>query len=106
MLPQLGLFDGIFFHTYPLTEQDFVDQIATSITFAQHFFEHASAHMRDGGVFTYLSNEIDSLSREHQRALFQHFRSIEISKVTNLALPEDVRDQWWSDSMVIVKAIK
>lgn len=106
VLPTLGNYDGIFFHTYPLKESEFVEQIADSSTFAEHFFEHAAAHLRKGGIFTYLSNEIDSLSRHHQRILFQHFESIEMSVVKNLDLPEEVKDQWWADSMVIVKATK
>ena len=106
VLPNLTEFDGIFFHTYPLKESDYVEQIANSTTFAEHFFEHAAAHLRKGGIFTYLSNEIDSLSRNHQRLLFKHFGSIELSMVSNLNLPEQVKDQWWADSMVIVKATK
>ena len=106
VLPDMGLFDGVFFHTYPLKEDDHVAQIGETITFAEHFFEHAAAHLREGGIFTYLSNEIDSLSRHHQRRLLRHFSAIELSVVNNLAIPDDVKDQWWSDSMVVVKAVK
>lgn len=106
VLPTLGRYDGIFFHTYPLKESDYVEQIADSSTFAEHFFEHAAKHLHQGGIFTYLSNEIDSLSRHHQRILFQHFQSIEMSVVKDLDLPDEVKDQWWADSMVIVKATK
>jgi guanidinoacetate N-methyltransferase len=106
VLPSLGKFDGIFFHTYPLNEAEFIEQIGDSATFAQHFFPHAADHLLDGGVFTYLSNEIDSLSRTHQRALFRYFRSITLGVLDNLRLPEDVHDAWWSDSMVVVKAVK
>ncbi len=106
VLVNLPLYDGIFFHTYPLNETDFLEQIGESSTFAEHFFPHAAAHLKAGGVFTYLSNEIDSLSRHHQRLLFRHFRSIEISLISELNLPELVQDQWWSDSMVIVKVRK
>lgn len=105
-LPGLGEFDAIFFHTYPLNEAEFVDQIASSTTFAEHFFPHAAEHLVEGGVFTYLSNEIDSLSRPHQRALLQHFRSIEIRVVDGLPVPDDVHDAWWSKKMVAVKAVK
>jgi guanidinoacetate N-methyltransferase len=105
-LDSLGEFDGIFFHTYPLNEAEMIEQIGASTTFADHFFPHAAAHLRDGGVFTYLSNEIDSLSRAHQRLLLRHFRKIAMSVVRGLALPDDVRDAWWSDSMVVVSAVK
>ena len=79
--------------------------MASSVTFAAHFFPVAAAHLRPGGVFTYLSNEIDSLSRAHQRLLFAHFRSVRMQRVP-LVLPPDVRDAWWADSMVVVEAVK
>ncbi len=106
VLDGLGRFDGIFFHTYPLTETEFVEQIGSPGTFAEHFFEHAARHLVVGGVFTYLSFEIDSLSRRHQRELFRHFSRIELEVVRDLAIPDDVQDAWWSDSMVVVKAIR
>ncbi|MEM7083889.1 MAG: class I SAM-dependent methyltransferase [Pseudomonadota bacterium] len=105
-LPALGEFDGIFFHTYPLNEEDLLQQIGQSVTFADHFFPHAAAHLKPGGVFTYLSNEMDSLSRTHQRLLFSHFRHVDLQVVRNLNLPDNVRDAWWSDSMVVVAATK
>ena len=106
VLEGLGRFDGIFFHTYPLNEVDFIEQIGESTTFADHFFPHAAKHLVDGGIFTYLSNEMDSLRRAHQRLLFRHFRSISMQVMRNLKLPEDVHDAWWADSMVVVKAVK
>ncbi len=106
VLDDLGKFDGIFFHTYPLDESEFLEQIAASTTFADHFFSHAARHLVDGGIFTYLSNEIDSLSRTHQRHLFQYFSSIKLSVVESLSLPDDIRDAWWADSMVVVKAVR
>jgi len=106
VLPSLGRFDGIFFHTYPLNETEFLEQIGESDTFAEHFFSHAAEHLVEGGAFTYLSNEIDSLGRPHQRSLFRHFKSIELTRIESLDLPRDVRDAWWSDSMVAVKAVK
>lgn len=106
VLPDLGSFEGLLFHTFPLNEEEFIEQIAESTTFAEHFFSHAAAHLTDGGAFTYLSNEIDSLSRTHQRSLFQHFSSINLQIMHDLPVPEDVRDAWWSKSMVVVKATK
>jgi guanidinoacetate N-methyltransferase len=104
-IDDLGLFDGIFFHTYPLNEEEYMKNVHGRATFAEHFFEMAGEHLRPGGVFTYFSNEIDSLSRGHQRALFKHFSSVSL-KVINLDLPDDINDTWWADSMVIVKAVK
>lgn len=106
VLDGLGTFDGVFFHTYPLTEADFVAQIGESSTFAEHFFPHAAAHLSRGGVFTYLSNEMDSLSRTHQRRLLAHFSEVSVKVVDSLPIQPDVADAWWSDSMVVVKATK
>ena len=104
-LASTGLFDGIFFHTYPLNEEEYMKYVQESITFAEHFFPHASKHLKKGGSFTYFSNEIDSLSREHQRLLLQHFSSFSI-QVVPLKMPENVKDIWWANSIVVVKAVK
>ena len=104
-IDDLGLFDGIFFHTYPLNEEEYMKNVHGRATFAEHFFETASKHLCPGGVFTYFSNEIDSLGRGHQRALFKHFSSFTL-KTIDLELPDDINDTWWADSMVIVKAVK
>jgi predicted O-methyltransferase YrrM len=104
-IDELGLFDGIFFHTYPLNEEEYMKYVHGRATFAEHFFETAAKHLHPGGVLTYFSNEIDSLGRGHQRALFKHFSSVTL-KVINLELPDDINDTWWADSMVIVKAVK
>jgi guanidinoacetate N-methyltransferase len=98
-------YDSVFFHTYPLNEQEYVELVANSTTFAEHFFPTASRYLRPGGVFTYMTNEIDSLSRGHQRALLRYFTSFSV-QLQPLQLPPDVRDTWWADSMVIVKAVK
>ncbi len=59
-----------------MNEQEFADYVLRSVTFAEHAFGAMAAHLRDGGVFTYLTTEIDSLGRGHQRSLLRHFRSI------------------------------
>jgi guanidinoacetate N-methyltransferase len=100
---QLRLYDGIFFHTFPLNEQEYLEQALDSVTFAGQFFPVAAAHLRPCGIFTYMTNEIDSLSRGHQRLLLQYFRSFTVS-ILPLQVPEDTRDTWWADSMVIVRA--
>lgn len=103
---QLRMYDGVFFHTYPLTEDEYLANVVKSETFAEHFFPTAAAHLRPGGVFTYMTNEIDSLGRGHQRALLRHFSAFEVRVVGPLQLPPDIRDQWWADSMVVVKAVR
>ncbi|MFK7962985.1 MAG: class I SAM-dependent methyltransferase [Burkholderiaceae bacterium] len=106
VIDQLGEFDGIFFHTYPLSETDVIEKVVQSVTFAEHFFVVAAKHLRRGGVFTYLTNEIDSLSRAHQRSLLNHFSAFETSLIKGLEVPQDTTDAMWSDSMILIKAIK
>ncbi|MGH9349924.1 MAG: class I SAM-dependent methyltransferase [Vicinamibacterales bacterium] len=101
----LGEFDGIFFDTYPLTEDEFNDHMVEDVTFARHFFAAAARHLRTGGVFVYYSNEIDSVSRRHQRGLFEHFRSVTFSVCRPLHPPADC-NYWWADSMVVAMATK
>ncbi len=103
---QLGIYDGIFFHTYPLNQQEYFQFIAQHTTLAESFFPVAANHLREGGIFTYLTNEIDSFSRSHQRLVLEHFSSLTLSLIEPLELPEAVRDAWWADSMVSIKAIK
>ena len=105
VLDRLATYDGVFFHAVPLSEEEFAEQMVHSITFAEHFFATAAALLRPGGAFSYLTTEIDSLSRRHQRALFEHFSAIELRRQP-LDIPPDTRDLWWADSMVIIKATK
>ncbi len=105
VIHDLGRFDSIFFHTYPLNEDEYMNYVNGSVTFAEHFFQTAVKHLEPNGVFTYFSNEIDSLSREHQRLILKHFSSFSV-KTVELQVPDDVKDTWWANSMVIVKAVK
>ncbi|MEZ4423530.1 MAG: class I SAM-dependent methyltransferase [Gemmatimonadota bacterium] len=102
VLDGLGRFDAIFFHTYALDEDEAIDLLSSSVTFAEHFFAPAAAHLVEGGVFTYLTNEIDSLSRAHQRRLFEHFTSFRVH-VVPLQMPPDVQDAWWAPSMAVIE---
>jgi len=102
----LGTFDSIFFHTYPVSEEEAVEHVSSNVTYAEHFFASAAAHLDDGGVFTYMTNEIDSLSRAHQRALFKQFSSVSLQVLESLEVPPNTRDAWWADRMVLVKAVK
>lgn len=104
-IEQLKTYDGIFFHTYPLNEAEYLRLAVNSATFAEHFFSTAAQHLRDGGIFTYLTHEIDTLSRGHQRAVFQYFKEFTLRRVA-LSLPQDVKDAWWADSMIVIKAVK
>lgn len=104
-LDALDMFDGILFHAFPMNEQEFMDYVLNSITFAEHAFEEMAKHLNPGGVFTYLSTEIESLSRRHQRSLFNHFSEVSF-KVIPIKVPTDTIDTWWANSMVAIKAIK
>ena len=105
VIDELACFDGIFFHTYPLNEDEYMNYVNGSVTFAEHFFETAVKHLHPGGGFTYFSNEIDSLSREHQRLILKHFSSFSV-EIVKLNVPDDVKDTWWANSMVVIKAVK
>jgi len=102
----LGGYDGILFHTYPLTHEEFVENVVQSSTFAEHFFEPASKMLNAGGVLSYLTNENDSLSREHQRSLLTHFSSFTLSMITDLDIPENTHDSCWLPQMIMVQAVK
>jgi predicted O-methyltransferase YrrM len=102
---QLDTCDGVFFDAYSSDEQEYLDEVLNSITFAEAFFPSAAAMLRPGGVFTYYTNEIDSFSRRHQRLIFEHFRSFNLSVVRSMVPPDDC-NYWWADSMAVVKAIK
>ncbi len=102
---QLGTYDGILFDTYPTSEEEFQKFVVESVTFAEPFFETVAFCLREGGIFTYYTNEIDSFSRRHQRLLFKYFSSFTLSVVKPLFPPKD-NINWWADSMVVVKAVK
>lgn len=105
-LSDMTQYDGLLFHTYPLDESEFVDQVVRGVTFAEHFFATAASLLRPGGVFTYLSNEVDSFSRAHQRSLFEHFGEVSLSMLKDLEIPENTRDSLWLPQLVMVQAIK
>ena len=104
VVDDIGTFDAVFFHTYALNDEEAAEYLA-DLTFAAHFFPAAAKLLKPGGRFTYLTNEIDSLSRPHQRLLFEHFRSFRL-QVVSLDLPPDLEDAWWSPSMAVVEVEK
>ncbi len=99
------LFDAILFDTYPTNEEEYLTEVIESPTFAASFFPMASRLLRPGGVFTYYTNEIDSLARRHQRLLLNHFSSFSVRLVRGLVPPPDCQ-YWWADSMAVVQAVK
>ncbi|OHV46575.1 class I SAM-dependent methyltransferase [Pseudofrankia sp. BMG5.36] len=99
----LGHYDGILFDTYPLTEAEVDEYYLRGATFAEHFFAAAAEHLADDGAFTYYSNEIDSVSRSHQRALLRHFGAFGVRVVDGLTPPADCT-YWWAPSMAVIVA--
>ncbi len=106
-VPALGTYDGILFDTYPLSQEEYQRNEVQGLayTHASEFFPVAARLLRPGGVFSYFSCEIDTLSRGHQRELLKHFDAFEVEVVRGLT-PPDGCQYWWSDSMVVVKATK
>jgi len=102
---RLGPFDSVLFDAYPMSEAEFTEHIIENITFAESFFQTASSCLRPGGVFTYYTNEIDSFSRRHQRALLNYFDSIALRVIRSLHPPQ-TSHYWWADSMVAICATK
>lgn len=100
---QFEQYDGVFFDPYFVADPGSVE--VESSTAVGSFLPLVLPHIRDGGVMTYFTREIDSFSRAHQRMLFKHFRSVEIKKVADLIPPDDC-NYWWADSMMVVKATK
>ena len=106
VLGQLDIYDGILFHTYPMDEQDFLENVGKSSNFVEHFFGSACRLLKPGGHLSYLTLEADSLGRAHQRALFKYFSSFTLSKMTSLEVPTDTQDALWYSELVIVDVVK
>ena len=104
VVDDLDLFDGILFHTYPLSVEELSEVLSKYSTYAENFFPHAAKLLRPGGRFTYFTNDADSLSRAHQRALLEHFASYKIGQIRDLQIPETSADAHWFDRIVTIEA--
>lgn len=102
-LDGLGQFDAILFDAYPLNEREWTEHYVNDVTYARHFFRAAAEHLRHDGVFTYYSNEVDSMGRAHQRALFEWFEEITISVIDGLEPPDDCH-YWQTSSFLVIAA--
>ncbi|HRI67579.1 MAG TPA: class I SAM-dependent methyltransferase [Polyangium sp.] len=104
---QLGHYDGILFDTYPLSQDEYVRNEVNGRPYshAGEFFPLAASKLRPGGVFTYFTCEVDSLSRGHQRLLLRHFDSFQVTVVSGLTPPVGCQ-YWWANSMVMVTATR
>jgi len=97
--------DGVFFDTVPTFEDEYLREVIDNVVMAEDFFPVAARVLRPGGIFTWYTNEIDTLSRRHQRLIQKYFRSFEVIVCRPLYPPEDCH-YWFADSMVVVKAVK
>lgn len=104
-IEKLGKFDGILFHTYPLSIEELAENLKRYCTFAEEFFPHAAQHLKPNGRFCYFVNERDSLSRRHQRSLLKHFGAFELTQVKDLNIPDTSRDAHWFQDIVCVTAV-
>lgn len=98
-------FDGVFFDTVPTFEDEYLREVIDNVVMAEDFFPIAARVLRPGGIFSWYTNEIDTLSRRHQRLIRKYFRSYEVTVAEPLYPPEDCH-YWFADSMVVVKAVK
>jgi hypothetical protein len=98
-------YDGVFFDTVPTDEEEYTREVINNAVMAEDFFPIAARCLRKGGVFSWYSNEINSLSRRHQRLILKYFSSFSVTVCRPLLPPEDCH-YWFADSMVVVKAIK
>ena len=49
-----------------------------NVVMAEDFFPVAARVLVPGGIFTWYTNEIDTLSRRHQRLIEKYFRSFQV----------------------------
>lgn len=98
-------FDGVFFDTVPTFEDEYLREVIDNVVMAEDFFPVAARVLRPGGIFTWYTNEIDTLSRGHQRLIQKYFSSFTVTVARPIYPPEDCH-YWFADSMVVVKAVK
>lgn len=105
VMPTLGNFDGILWDAFPISDTEFNQIVMRDSTVAESFFPQAAAHLRPGGSFSYYTNEVDCLSRTHQRSLLRYFDRFSLEVVDGLRPPEDCQ-YWWNDTMAVVTATR
>lgn len=94
-----GSVDGILFDTYPLTEEEIYQNHF-------NFFQVAYAKLKQGGIFTYYSDEVDHFGEVHLRKLQEAGFVLENikSKVTPIDPPADC--EYWKAKTILSPIIQ
>lgn len=96
----LGEFDGIFFDTYPVTEDE-----ASNNTLIREFIPYAAKHLRRGGVFTFYGSFPDKLPDEDAALINEHFSEFETFIVEGVKPPKNCQ-YYGADRMLVPVCIK
>jgi guanidinoacetate N-methyltransferase len=100
----LEQYDGVLYDPYP-TAADGESAPGTTSIQEDPFYAVAAQVLRPDGVFSHYTDEIDSLSRPHQRFLLEYFERIEVEIVGGLRPPAGCT-YFWADSMAVVSATR
>jgi spermidine synthase len=100
---QLGRYDGVFYDPYPTEPEENVP--GETPVRDDPFYAVAASVLRPDGVFSHFTDEIDSLSRPHQRFLLRYFERVEVEIVHGLAPPPGCH-YFSADSMAVVSATR
>lgn len=100
VIDDLGLFDGILFDTYPITEEE--NKVNTLL---RQFIPYAAAHLKPGGVFTFYGGEPDVLPDEDMELLGSLFSEVSIEYATGLKPPQDCQ-YYKHDRMLVPICVK
>jgi guanidinoacetate N-methyltransferase len=94
-----GSIDGILFDTYPVTELELYQNHFS-------FFPFAYRKLREGGVFTYYSDEVDGFGAVHLKRLKEAgFQSEKIqSRITKVIPPKDC--EYWKANTMLTPIVK
>lgn len=89
-----GSVDGILFDTYPVSELELYQNHF-------YFFPLAYKKLKEGGVFTYYSDEIDSFGAVHLKKLKEAgFKAENINSIVTKVNPPKDCEYWKADSML------
>lgn len=90
----LGVFDGMLFDTYPVSESDTQDKVYVP------FIPKASEHLKVGGIFTFYSGFAETLPTDHLALLSEHFSGVRLYLIEGLEPPKDC--QYYHDSKMVI----